>query len=32
VKRNGRFVHAREYGSVVVAGDEIEFIHPNFGG
>ena len=33
VELNGRFIFAQQYGqTVVVAGDELEFINPSFGG
>ena len=33
VELNGRFIHARNYAATrVSAGDEVEFIHPLFGG
>lgn len=33
VEHNGRFIHPRRYGEVVLSrGDRIEFINPNFGG
>ena len=33
VELNGRFIYPRAYGTTIVrAGDEIEFLNPNFGG
>ncbi len=33
VERNGRFVYPKDYaGTLVEAGDEIELVHPDFGG
>ncbi len=33
VELNGRFIYPRDYGATIVkAGDEVEFINPDFGG
>ncbi len=33
VERNGRFVYPQKYGeTVIMKGDRVEFINPNFGG
>lgn len=33
VELNGRFIYSRDYATTIVsAGDEIEFLNPNFGG
>ena len=33
VEHNGRFVYPRKYGEIILLnGDRIEFINPNFGG
>lgn len=33
VERNGRFVYPQDYGGTrVEAGDELELVHPDFGG
>ena len=33
VERNGRFVYPQDYGATrVEAGDDIELVHPDFGG
>lgn len=33
VELNGRFIYSRDYATTVVsAGDEVEFLNPNFGG
>jgi thiamine biosynthesis protein ThiS len=33
VELNGRFIYPRDYAvTIVTAGDEIEFMNPNFGG
>lgn len=33
VELNGRFIYPRDYATTIVnAGDEIEFMNPNFGG
>jgi thiamine biosynthesis protein ThiS len=33
VERNGRFVYPQDYGTTrVEAGDDIELVHPDFGG
>jgi thiamine biosynthesis protein ThiS len=33
VERNGRYIYPKEYGTILVEmGDEIEIVHPDFGG
>jgi thiamine biosynthesis protein ThiS len=33
VELNGRFIYSRDYATTIVsAGDEVEFLNPNFGG